>query len=320
MGRQCRTGAVEDAAHANSGSGIARRGTTSPEKRRLTRCGEPTGETEPGSPGASPDGNSAGEADAVRGPVSPLTQARRMSDRRHQYSAELDREWQHLRRRRASIATARSWAPHVDPPLAAAFHDITDLGELVDATQRDAAGRGERVLLTLVRLARRDQLAGRIVVQRLLPGLIAGSTPYRAVCAADPVQLAVGSLWIAIHSYDHERRRRHVAASLLSDAIFKSFRQQARRRAATEEVCAPTRFDELAATNRTDPLVEIAAALREARGAGVPVDDIDLLRALVRVGSPRLIAAACDVTPRTVRNRRDRAVHRVRMAVAVDAA
>ena len=52
--------------------------------------------------------------------------------------------------------------------------------------------------------------------------------------------------------------------------------------------------------------------------AGLPTEDIELVRHLVRVGSPSVVAAECKVTPRTVRNRRDRATARLR-AVALAA-
>jgi hypothetical protein len=57
--------------------------------------------------------------------------------------------------------------------------------------------------------------------------------------------------------------------------------------------------------------------LRDARRAGVPADDLDLLRQLVRVGSPGIVAVQRNVTPRTVRNHRDRAVDHVRTALAI---
>lgn len=233
------------------------------------------------------------------------------------FSARLDCEWRRLRRRRRSVVRARSWASAVDDEFAAVFATLTDLDELVQATQQAESGPGERLLLELVRLARHDQLAGRVVVQRVLPGLISATAPYLSwVDDGDAVEVAVGSLWIAIHAYDHERRRRHVAASLISDAIFKAFRQPARRRSATEDACAPERFEQLVAPDSPDALVEIVATLDEAGRTGVPREDIDLLANLVRVGSPRLIAAEADVTPRTIRNRRDRAIERVRLAVA----
>lgn len=241
-----------------------------------------------------------------------------MSDRLHipPCSAQLDREWARLRRHRRSIRTVRSWAPGVEADLAPTLRSTTDLVEIVRATQRDAGERGERLLLALVELSATEQLAGRIIVQRLLPGLIAASMPYRDLAGEhDPVQLAVGALWLSIRQYDHERRRRHVAASLISDATYRAFRQPLRRRSTTEDACPPARFDELDARDGVDPLVELAAALDEARRAGVPADDLRLLRTLVQVGAPSRLAADLEVTPRTIRNRRDRAVRRVRDAI-----
>ncbi len=122
--------------------------------------------------------------------------------------------------------------------------------------------------------------------------------------------------WLAIRSYDVERRRHHVAASLTSDAVFQAFRRQLRRCAASEEATAPGSF--AGAAHHDGPataLDEFVTVLREARRAGVPAYDLDLLRQLVRVGSPGIVAQQRKVTPRTVRNHRDRAVDHVRTAL-----
>ncbi|NND75047.1 MAG: hypothetical protein HKN44_08575 [Ilumatobacter sp.] len=246
-----------------------------------------------------------------------------MTDRLHlhPFCVQLDREWRRLRRSRHAVTTARSWASCVEADVAATFGGVTDLAELVAATQRRSGGHGDRLMRALVELAQSDQLAGRVIVQRLLPGLISASAPYRFRSGdADPIQLAVGSLWIAISAYDAARRPRHVAASLISDSVYKAFRQPARRRAAREEVCAPHRFDDLAPADATDPLVELARTLYEADRAGVPRRDTDLLRRIVNADSSARVAADLDVTTRTVRNRRARAVRRVSAAVCVSPA
>ena len=66
-------------------------------------------------------------------------------------------------------------------------------------------------------------------------------------------------------------------------------------------------------------LDEFVTVLRDARRAGVPTGDLDLLRELVRVGSPGVVAKQRKVTPRTIRNHRDRAVDHVRTALFVAA-
>ena len=67
------------------------------------------------------------------------------------------------------------------------------------------------------------------------------------------------------------------------------------------------------------PLDELADILGEARRRGLDHEDVTLIRELLRVESPARLAAERKVTPRTVRNHRDRAVHSIRR-LAVTAA
>ena len=59
--------------------------------------------------------------------------------------------------------------------------------------------------------------------------------------------------------------------------------------------------------------------MNEAQAAGVPTYDLDLLRHLVRAESPSRTARERNVTPRTIRNHRDRAIGKVRQALAIAA-
>lgn len=238
--------------------------------------------------------------------------------------SRLDAEWTHLRTSRRALRTARSWAPaYPDHPLAAVVAELCDLDEIRRATQRtsDSERADDAILLALVELARGDQLAGRIVLQHLLPALIVQARRYRSFTdRTDPITQVVPTAWLAIRSFDVERRRHHIASSLVSDAVFQAFRRALRARAGTEEVVAPSAF---AATPCVDgpatALDEFVTVLRDARRAGVPSCDLDLLRQLVRVGSPGVVARQREVTPRTIRNHRDRAIEHVRTAVAVAA-
>lgn len=243
--------------------------------------------------------------------------------------SRLDTEWAHLRTSRRALRTARDWA-HAYPghPLATVVADLGDLDEIRQATQRSSSGSGggcerpdDAILLALVGLARSDELAGRIVLQHLLPALIVQAKRYRSFTdRTDPIAQVVPAAWLAIRSFDVERRRRHIASSLVSDAVFQAFRRALRARSGTEEVVAPSAF---AATpcvdGPTTALDEFVIVLRDARRAGVPSCDLDLLRQLVRAGSPGVVARQRKVTPRTIRNHRDRAIEHVRIAVAVAA-
>ena len=238
--------------------------------------------------------------------------------------ARLDAEWDHLRTSRRALRTARRWAAsHHGHPLGNVVADISDLGVLRDATQRsnDPDRPDDAILLALVELARTDELAGRVILQRLLPALIGQAVRYRSFTdTTDPIGQVVPSAWLAIRSYDVDRRQRHVAASLISDAVFQAFRRQLRLRSHHEQVCAPSAFLETPHHDGPETaLDEFVAVLREACRAGVPAYDLDLLRQLVRVGSPGVVAEQRNVTPRTIRNHRDRAIDHVRTALAVAA-
>jgi hypothetical protein len=236
----------------------------------------------------------------------------------------LDAEWAHLRTSRRALRTARSWASrYPDHPLGDVVAEVTDLEQIRRATQRrdDAERSDDAILLALVELSRDDELAGRIVLQHLLPALLSNAHRYRSFKErTDPAAQIVPAAWLAIRCYDVERRQHHVASSLVSDAVFQAFRRPLRARSASERVTSPTAFD---ATPCHDgpatALDEFVTVLREARHAGVGSHDLDLLRQLVRAGSPSIVAKERNVTPRTIRNHRDRAVDHVRAALAVAA-
>jgi hypothetical protein len=129
----------------------------------------------------------------------------------------------------------------------------------------------------------------------------------------------IGAAWLAIRSYRTDRRPERIAANLVHDAEYGAFIAPSRRRMASEIPIDPMRFDETPAEIVLASCEELANLLAEAREAGIPDEDVDLVRHLLRAGSPRLVAAECEVTTRTVRNRRDRATAHLR-DVAFDAA
>jgi hypothetical protein len=242
---------------------------------------------------------------------------------RSQLLERLDAEWVHLRTSRRALRTARAWAlRYPDHPLTDVVSELDDLEQLRRATQRtNQPQRDDAILLALVELSHTDELAGRIVLQHLLPALIVHARRYRSFQdRTDPIALVVPAAWLAIRTFDVDRRRHHVASSLISDAVFQAFRRPLRARSATEKVLAPGDFAGSPSPDGPgDALVEFVTVLRDAQGAGVSTVDLDLLRQLVRVGSPGIVAEQRNVTPRTIRNHRDRAIDHVRRALAVAA-
>lgn len=242
-----------------------------------------------------------------------------MTTPRSCFASRLDTEWASLRTSRQALQHARSWMTSgVGDPLDRVLDHMRSLDDLIAATQRCAPGVDDEILVRLIDLARTDELASRVVIQRILPGLISRSSRYRSFGdPIDPIEVVVPTAWLAMRAYDTVGRPRSVAASLISDAVFCAFRQPLRRRASTEVRMSPHRFaatiDESVGV---EPIVELAAVFREATAAGVPSADIDLLRHIARSDSPATVARERGVTDRTIRNHRARAVSHVRTAIA----
>ncbi len=234
----------------------------------------------------------------------------------------LDREWRRLRHDRRSLATVGGWigedalAPAIERAVGA-----RDLQVIVVATAHGAGGQPDRALRRLVEIADADPLAGRIVLQRILPGLVAGAARYhQSFDGADVLDHVLAAAWIAIECFDLDRRRGPVAPSLISDAVATAYRTPMRRRAAHPETPTDaTRWREVAESAEPTALEELAEVVRHAGQSGVPDRDLELIRHLAATGSPGRVAVERNVTPRTVRNHRDRAVERIRRAVAIAA-
>jgi hypothetical protein len=233
---------------------------------------------------------------------------------------ELDREWERLRRRPAALRTVRTWRG--DDTFDRIVGRVRSLDELVAASQPYAGspGEGDTVLRRLVELAATDGLAGRIVLQRLLPGLISQSRRWETRgSTADPSDIAIGAAWIAVRKFDVTARSRDVAPALIADAIWIGFRRSTRKRAGSEVPVPGTTLGEQPAPLRVaDPLTALAGTIRAAARAGVRSSDLDVIRAILVAGGPSRAARDCAVTVRTIRNRRDRAARRIRRALGPD--
>lgn len=222
-----------------------------------------------------------------------------------QVAARLGREWQRLRVDPTALRRADRWRI-VDRP-------VSDLDAVLAAVGFGVgrSAEADRRLTTLVALAATDDLAGRVVVQRLMPGLMAEAARRWAPDRCDVLDELIGAAWISIRTYNQARRPGCIAAALLADARHRAFRSVERRRWTDER---PTDlFDAIPAADREPhPVEELAELFDEAQAAGVDEQDLDLLRRLLRTPRVTDAAIALDVTARTIRNRRDRVAKKLR--------
>ena len=227
-----------------------------------------------------------------------------LGTRRPDTGGRLALEWTRLRTRPEHLRTASTWRI-IDRP-------VDSLDEILVAVGYE----GERMLDTerrlrqLVALARDDELAARVVIQRILPGLLAVVRRRRG--QADHVfEELIGAAWIAVRTYNPTRSPRSIAAALISDADYNAFRADTRRRSSTERPVDP-QADDVAHVHEPSSCEQLAELLADAADAGVAADDLELLRQLLAAPTTIQLAEVLKITPRTIRNRRDRITSRLR--------
>lgn len=224
--------------------------------------------------------------------------------RRPDTGGRLALEWSRLRTRPDHLRRASTWRI-ID-------HPVRSLDEILDAVgyERDRTPGAERRLRQLVALAHDDDLAARVVIQRILPGLLAVARRRRG--QADHVfEELVGAAWIAVRTYNPTRSPSSVASALISDADYTAFRAGSRRRSSTERSVDP-QVAELPHVHEPSSCEQLAELLADAADAGVAADDLELLRQLLAAPTANQLAEVLQITPRTIRNRRDRITSRLR--------
>jgi hypothetical protein len=244
------------------------------------------------------------------------------SSRRIGLADGLNEEWRRLRADPAALAQVDRWRL-----------PIPRVGSLDDVLAHAGYGRpvddepGDRVLAILVHRAAHDELAARIVLHRILPGLIRIALRRGRIVDGGPTaafaELAAAA-WLTIRTFPIDRRGHCVAANLLRDVEYQTFVRAERRRAREVEV------GDMEAMVGEVPTTEVdldPGARHEwhelvtwARRRGVDAGQLDLLVRMARGQSSVQIAKALACTDRTVRNRRDAALAAMRRAYAGAAA
>lgn len=243
-------------------------------------------------------------------------------------SERLDREWRRLCRQPSILATVAGWGI-VDPGEA----PLADLDDLLARTgaSRTADGRAARsgratarvddetaneLLRRLLEVAAHDALAARIVLQRILPGLltVVRVEQFRGH-GVDAFDVLLAEAWVSIVSYPTTSRVSDIAARLLHDARHRAFTNPRRRRRVSETLCAPDRLAEPARRADRSAFEELTTLLGQARDGGLPARDVEVLAGIVNHGSSARLAAVLCMDQRSIRYRRDQAVKRVRQVL-----
>ncbi|MBI4885267.1 MAG: hypothetical protein HY826_14560 [Actinobacteria bacterium] len=238
----------------------------------------------------------------------------------------LDREWQLMCRRPAVLCRARGWSlgiafDDLDQLIAATGfwespHARTEAVAGLDALTRELDGN--TVVSRLLAAARHDEIAARVILQRLLPGLISRARrwgPRRAGGSSEAFDELLSAAWTVIREFPFERRPDHLVANLLRDSEYIAFRR-ATRRLLVHDLTEPRLLDvAVERDTRLEPILELATIIAEARSLVLSDNDVRLLTLLANGATSAEAAEILQVSERTVRYHRAAAVGRLREAV-----
>lgn len=232
--------------------------------------------------------------------------------------SRLESEWQALNQRPAVLHRAAGWDLGIEfaslDEVVAASGFRPQAGERVCDSGTASAAANE-VLRRLLAAARTDDVAARVVLQRLLPGVVATARRWgghRHGGSMDAFDEMLSATWMVIREFPTDRRSRQLAASVLRAGEYRAF-QQASRRMMVHELTAPNLLDLPVETVVTldvaDELAEVVAC-----ASSLTEHELQLIELLASGCSATEMAERLKISVRTVRNHRDAVVHRLREA------
>jgi len=181
----------------------------------------------------------------------------------------------------------------------------------------------DEYLSDLVRIAAHDQLAARIVLQRIIPGLISIAVrraPITANGLAGAFDLVTSAAWLVICQFPIDRRPRRVAANLLMDIEYLAFVRDSRLKSSRNEqslhpdgMLGVESGRYRAHDTVSDPVSDECAfdlMMHSFSLTGVSERDLQMLRAVAHDVNSTEAAAVLGLSPRSVRNRRENALVR----------
>ena len=253
-------------------------------------------------------------------PSGVMTPTHSTSTGRITMATRLITEWRRMARQPHNIRRANSLGLPGEP--VSHLQEILLRSGLDDLSNAD---HFDEYLAQLVECAKNDDLATRMVFQRIMPGLIAMAMRRAHVTAGGlpaAFDLIASSAWLVIRRYPIDRRTRRVAANLLMDIEYQAFVREPRlKRNRAELHFAPAgllgiEFERFRMGETEIDPVGTSAALdlmfSEFEKRGLTEYDLQILRAVCHDINSVEMAPHLNIQPRSVRNRRERAISKAR--------
>ena len=220
---------------------------------------------------------------------------------------ELIREWTLLSQNSEALRKVNTW----NLPGTSIVH-------LDDVLRRAGFGRpaddddADHYLWLLVCIAATDTLAARIVLQRIMPPILAVARR-RGRITSGGVNVAlselIGMSWDVIRTFPCERRKSKIASNLVRDSEYHTFVRHQRLRHVSESLIGNEMMsDVIAVASENTGESELTELIYHALQAGYDPDHARLLLRLADGQDIEDVAASLGVSSRTVRTRRTRAV------------
>lgn len=235
----------------------------------------------------------------------------------------LETEWGRLVYSPRALAAVNSWKL-----IDTRFWSLDEVLQAAGYRGKKCDPVADQVLAGIVRRAGHDPLAARIVLQRVLPPIVAIARrrgKLRSIGFDVALGLALSHAWEIIRAYPIERRPAKIAANIVRDIEYFAFVRENRRRPVNERLDDNRSYaDMLYATDLTGNLIgragqttgptsdtELAEVMSEARRSKVSERTMRILLEL-STKSIDEFAKSHGITPRTARTWRRDAVNELR--------
>jgi DNA-directed RNA polymerase specialized sigma24 family protein len=231
-------------------------------------------------------------------------------------------EWNALARRPSCIAHANAWGLPGEP--------VTHLDQMLERMgfNRPAhCDEADQYLAQVVRLARTDDLAARLAVQRVVPHILAIAKRRGRIHPGgveEALNAVMAQVWLVIRTYPCENRPRKIAANIVRDVEYKEFVVPQRKRRTTVEHFDPEILDGFLhdATREPNSIHSgcdgSSDALTELEARNMDPERLALLKLVAAGYTSKEIGEILRIRARTVRWQRAEALSFARSALSTE--
>ena len=231
-------------------------------------------------------------------------------------------EWNAIARRPSCIAHANAWGLPGEP--------VTHLDQMLVRMGFDRPSHcdeSDQYLAQVVRLARTDELAARLAVQRVVPPILAIAKRRGRIHPGgveEALNAVMAQVWLVVRTYPSDNRPRKIAANIVRDVEYKEFVVPQRKRQTTVEHFDPDVVDGFLRDMTREPNSIFSGydgsndAITELESRNMNPERLALLRLVAAGYTSKEIGIILRIRARTVRWQRAEALSFARSALSTE--